>query len=91
MTECVKIKCDDCKFVENCVDYGWKDCKKFTQKPSEPQTNEEWFCTLPTEVKATFLAIQVRLGVEFYRTDDERYQDHDWWVKWLKEPYHEKE
>ena len=37
-----KIRCDDCKFVENCVDYGWKDCKKFTPKPSEPMTNEQW-------------------------------------------------
>ena len=38
----VKIRCDDCKFQENCVDYGWQDCKKFTPKPSEPMTNEEW-------------------------------------------------
>lgn len=61
---------------------------KFIKCPDcQPITNEEWFCTLSTEEKATFLAIQVRLGVEFYRTDDERYQDHDWWVKWLKQPY----
>lgn len=38
MTECVKIRCDDCKFHEECVDYGWQDCKKFTPKPSEPMT-----------------------------------------------------
>ena len=42
MTECVKIKCDGCKFVEDCVDYGWDGCKKFTPTPSEPMTNEEW-------------------------------------------------
>jgi len=53
----------------------------------KPLTNEEWFCSLPTEEKATFLAIQIRLGVEFYRTNDERYQNHDWWVRWLKQPY----
>jgi hypothetical protein len=41
MTERVKINCDDCKFVEDCVDYGWYGCKKFTPAPSEPQTNEE--------------------------------------------------
>ena len=41
MTERVKIKCDDCKFVEDCVDYGWQGCKKFTPAPSKPQTNEE--------------------------------------------------
>ena len=49
MTEYVKIKCDDCKFVEDCVDYGWEDCKKFTQKPSEPMTNEEWLRSATTE------------------------------------------
>lgn len=38
----VKIKCDSCKFVDGCVDYGWSECKKFTQKPSELITNEEW-------------------------------------------------
>ena len=54
-----------------------------------PPTNEQWFCSLSTEEKATFLAIQVRLGVEFYRTDDERYQNYDWWIKWLKEKYDE--
>lgn len=53
----------------------------------EPMTNEEWFCSLSTEEKATFLAIQIRLGVEFYRTNDERYQNHDWWVEWLKQPH----
>lgn len=54
-------------------------------------TNEDWFCSLSTEEKATFLAIQIRLGVEFYRTNDERYQNHDWWVEWLKQPHTEKE
>ena len=34
----VKIRCDDCKFVEDCVDYGWQECKKFTPTPSEPMT-----------------------------------------------------
>ena len=55
MTECVKIKCDDCKFQEECVDYGWQECKKFTQKASEPMTNEEWFTGLSTEEKAKWL------------------------------------
>lgn len=41
MTERVKIKCDDCKFVDDCVDYGWDGCRKFTPAQSEPQTNEE--------------------------------------------------
>ncbi len=48
MTE-VKIRCDDCKFVEDCVDYGWQECKKFTPKPREPMTNEEWLWQCTTE------------------------------------------
>lgn len=52
----VKIKCDSCKFVDGCVDYGWSECKKFTPKPSEPITNEEWFCKLSTEEKAKWLS-----------------------------------
>lgn len=82
--------CSTCKHANYCeiVAGGYssqvKSCRDYRKGE---MTNEEWFCTLPTEEKATFLAIQVRLGVEFYRTDDERYQDHDWWVKWLKQPY----
>lgn len=62
----------------------WMEWEK---KRKANMTNEEWFCSLSTEEKATFLAIQIRLGVEFYRTNDERYQNHDWWVRWLKQPY----
>lgn len=42
MTKEIKIRCDDCKFVEECVDYGWDGCRKFTPKPNEPMTNEEY-------------------------------------------------
>lgn len=72
-----------CPYVKKCCPAVWDKSGKVEM------TNEEWFCALPTEVKATFLAIQMRLGVEFYRTDDERYQDHDWWVEWLKQPHRE--
>ena len=47
--------CDDCKFSVDCVDYGWSWCKKFTPRPKREQTNEEWFCSLPTEKKAKLL------------------------------------
>lgn len=63
------------------------DWIKWDKERKANMTNEEWFCSLPTEEKATFLAIQIRLGVEFYRTNDERYQNHDWWVRWLKQPH----
>ena len=39
MTECFRIKCDNCKFALECVDYGWDGCKKFTPMPKQPQTN----------------------------------------------------
>lgn len=71
----VKIKCDSCKFVDGCVDYGWGECKKFTQKPSELITNEEWFCQLTTEEKAKrIINIAVNSDCD-YRTI----------VEWLKE------
>lgn len=73
----IKIRCDDCKFVEDCVDYGWEGCRKFTPKPSEPMTNEEWFCTLPTEEKAKrIINIAVNSDCD-YRTI----------VEWLKEKH----
>lgn len=55
MTEYVKIRCDDCKFVGECVDYGWQECKKFTPTPSEPMTNEEWLKQCDTEQLAEWL------------------------------------
>lgn len=39
MTECFRIKCDNCKFALECVDYGWDGCKKYTPMPKQPQTN----------------------------------------------------
>ena len=50
----IKIKCDDCKFVDDCVDYGWEGCKKFTQK--QPYTNEEWLKMMTTEQLAEFIS-----------------------------------
>lgn len=82
----VKIRCDDCKFVENCVDYGWKDCKKFTPKQSEPMTNEEWFCGLSTEEKAECLTnISFNTGYDSYNIVLRKM------VEWLKQPHAVKE
>ena len=33
--EQTKIKCDDCKHADDCVDYGWQGCKKFTPREAE--------------------------------------------------------
>lgn len=81
----VKIKCDSCKFVDGCVDYGWSECKKFTQKPSEPITNEEWLHTLTTEQLAEFLAcVEAR---EYANYDEETKA----FIEWLKQPHTVKE
>lgn len=49
--------CDGCKFKDDCVDYGWSGCKKFTPKPKpiEEQTNEEWLRQCTTEEFAEFI------------------------------------
>lgn len=74
----IKIKCDDCKFVENCVDYGWDGCKKFTPTPSTPQTNEEWLRTLPADERVK--EILSRGFMTEKRTAEE-------FVEWLKQPH----
>ena len=94
MTECVKIKCDDCKFVEDCVDYGWLGCKKFTPAPSNPMTNEEWFCSLSTEEKARWMSQHfhycdicnrhVCQGGEECKWYDRNMSESDIFKEWLK-------
>lgn len=91
MTERVKIKCDDCKFEPECADYGWLGCKKFTPAPSEPQTNEEWFCSLPTEEKAkvfanaTYSTAETPLTILWGGKEAEQKK----WELWLKQPHRE--
>ena len=82
MTERVKIKCDDCKFVEDCVDYGWQGCKKFTPAPSTPMTNEEWLRNLSFNELARVLYCMIING--------ERIRPDLAYIKqWLKEKHNE--
>ena len=72
----VKIKCDNCKFVENCVDYGWQECKKFTPKPREPMTK---LCNT-----CEYLKFCARSGIEDVGCD--RYQkDTTTNEEWLRQ------
>ncbi len=98
MTKEIKIGCDDCKFVDNCVDYGWQGCGKFTQKPSEPMTNEEWFTSLPTEEKAEFLKKIIQScgwcldggNPPYCLLSGNKCFFHDGdFVEWLKEKHHD--
>lgn len=83
----IKIKCDDCKFVEDCVDYGWEGCKKFTQK--QPHTNEEWLCGLSTEEKADKLTDFSFWLVPTIPSEDKREQIRKKIELWLKEKHNE--
>lgn len=93
----VKIKCDSCKFVDGCVDYGWSECKKFTQKPSEPITNREWLQTATTEQLAEWIVSEINERVKLALHDSELndgdvdadfyMEDSDDWKEWLKQPH----
>lgn len=101
MTEYVKIKCDDCKFEAECADYGWEGCRKFTPKPKQPQTNEEYLRNCSTEELANFLIKLIKIckacasGIGMDEVDDGcpcgecgcSYKEEV--LKWLKEKYKE--
>lgn len=48
-----------------------------------PPTNEQWFCSLPTEKKAEQLHMISCISLES-KEDDIR-----WWVDWLKKEHEE--
>ena len=54
------------------------------------QTNEEWFCSLPTEEKADFLAdlYPKSAGEALIKISN---GDKERWERWLKQPHTEKE
>ena len=81
----IKIKCDDCKFVEDCIDYGWEGCKKFTQK--QPHTNEEWIKQCNTEQLADKLTDFSFWLVPTIPSEDKREQIRKKIVEWLKEKH----
>lgn len=84
MTEYVKIKCDDCKFHEECADYGWQGCRKFTPKPNEPMTNEEYLRSANVDDMATMIATKLlELARNEYGMCD--VVDRDIVLEWLKE------
>ena len=93
MTELFKIRCDDCKFKESCVDYGWDGCIKFTPAPSKPMTNEEWIKYANTEQLADLMSRMVgcsncpipKDGRNCIGTYSGCWHEI---IKWLKQPCH---
>ena len=73
--------------------------EKLKNEYQKPLTNEEWFCSLPTEEKAKFLFGIAYMcsycGNEAHSTKEKKQQCHfgkcccqkQDWVKWLKQPY----
>ena len=67
--------CADCKWIKKCSyppDTAYY-CRRYDMYVHE-QTNEEWFATLSTEEKATFLASNKMLNF-----------DYQMWIEWLRE------
>ena len=87
-TKEIKIRCDDCKHADDCVDYGWDGCRKFTPKPSEQMTNEEWFTSLTTEEKADVLT-EIACEAYYDGLDEKLPLKHNCkhFMKWLKEKH----
>ena len=91
MTERVKINCGDCKFADDCVDYGWDGCKKFTPKPREPMTEQEYIQICNTEQLVEELLAwwfdgannYSEFGLYSWEVDEAKERI----VEWLKQPH----
>ena len=92
-------KCPKCKFYSICggrLNETVENCVKFK---SVEQTNEEWFCQLPTEEKAKFFGSNgMRYCVcgckaciisEQCKSGGIRKTHEEMWVEWLKEVHKE--
>lgn len=90
----IKIRCDDCKFVGECVDYGWGGCRKFTPTPKQPLTHFQRI----TQTEET-LAEWLGENVDYCRTmwywacdkcdwskkHESCMNDKEKWLEWLKQ------
>ena len=64
------------------VQFDCRKCKGTGVIKNEPQTNEEWFCSLSTEEKAKWLNQQM-----MYAAREQGYFTVDGLSKWLKEKH----
>ncbi len=59
--------------------------------PTE-QTNEEWFCGLPTTEKSEFLSTMAKEAIEVHEKHGITWHEAvSWWDGWLKQPHTIKE
>lgn len=52
------------------------------------QTNEEWFCSLPTKEKAHFLSVECARAMCEQQLKITNRNGVDYWNMWLKQPHH---
>ena len=83
MTVCGIKQADGVCVMGKCS-YFKKCCPAVWDKSCEPLTNEEWFCSLPTEEKAKFLRQIYRDGRDDYVGEWYEQTEADF-VQWLKE------
>ena len=55
-----------------------------------PPTNEQWFCSLPTEEKARVLACEFTVACDDYAySNNKETWNEKYWYEWLKEIHHD--
>ena len=84
---CVNGTFKPCTFCDGTGEYEPFDADVELDKlyPTE-QTNEEWFCQLPTEEKAKWLEEKMTWAAQEQGTFTAK-----GWAKWLKQPHTDKE
>ena len=91
MTEPKEEKCEACcgsGYINFWTDDGHismrtcRRCDGYGYIKVKPQTNEEWFCQLPTAEKAKWLEEKMTWAAQEQGTFTAK-----GWVKWLKQPH----
>ena len=77
--------CVGCRHINNCLG----DCVGYEEVKPQEQTNEEWFCQLPTEEKADKLTDFSFWLVPTIPTDEKREQVKRKLTEWLKEKHND--
>ena len=81
------MKCPTCESCEYEQYYGateiMRKCERHNKKVK--QTNEEWFCQLPTAEKSEFLSAMAKEAIEVYEKHGTTWHEAvSWWDGWLK-------
>ena len=91
MTEYKCGSAKSCKYGDMCKpNFNIGVCLHY--KAEEPQTNEEWFCSLPTEEKVNALLNlheKVRRRMRADIGSENSFYRGDYYREWLKEIHHE--